>query len=264
MVAPDQSDPDALALVARPMVPWITGPLLHLLRLAALCAGAFAAYATPQASKALAKTTSPAPALRIQSARKEAMRLSKLPPLQVPHIKHPPIDHSGRKEIGKASFYSRRFDGKRTATGQRFNPNTNTAASKSLPIGTTAKVINLRTNKAATVTVNDRGPYVAGRMLDVTPKVAGKLDMKHTGVASVVVAPITVPQPNGTVKLGAGAASTPPKRIRAAVRTTKHVAARVKKRTRGPLIHRRRKVYRNVRAKPHQARRWARAKSRSH
>ena len=144
MAGPDLSDPDALIAVARPMVPWITGPLMRLLRLAALCAGAFAAYAIPQASKALAKVTSP-PALRIQSARKEAIKLSKLPPVAVPHVKHPPIDHSGRKESGKASFYSRRFDGRRTADGQRFNPNTNTAASKTLPIGTTAKVINLRT-----------------------------------------------------------------------------------------------------------------------
>jgi rare lipoprotein A len=249
MPAPDLSDRDGLAAVACSMVPRISRQLLRLLRLMALYAGAFAAYATPQASKALAKTTYPAPALQSPSAKKEAIKLSKLPPVRVPHIKRPPIDDSGRKEIGKASFYSQRFDGRKTASGQRFNPNTNTAASKDLPIGTTAKVINLRTSKSTTITVNDRGPYVAGRMLDVTPKVAGKLDMKHTGLAPVVVAPVTVPQPNGTVKLGAGAATTSPKRIRAAMRTTKHVTVRVKKPARRSIIHRRRKVYKNVRAK---------------
>jgi rare lipoprotein A len=249
MAAPDQSDRDALVAVAGPTAPRVIGPVLRLFQLAALCAGAFAACTIPLASKALAKTTSPAPALRSHAARKEAVKLSRLPPVAVPHIKHPPIDHSGRKEIGKASIYSRRFDGRKTATGQRFNPNTNTAASKTLPIGTTAKVINLQTSKSATVTVNDRGPYVAGRMLDVTPKVAGKLNMKHTGVAPVVVAPITVPQPNGTVKLGAGAVATSPKGIRAAARTTRHVATRVKKPTKRPIIHRRRKVYKIVRAK---------------
>lgn len=227
MAAPDLSALDAVAAVAPPARPPIVRPLLRLLRLTALCAGAFTACTILQA-KALAKTTPPAPSLPIRSARKEVIKLSKLPPLPVPHIEHPPIDHSGRKEIGKASFYSRRFDGRKTAGGQRFNPNKNTAASKTLPIGTTAKVINLTTHKTATVTVNDRGPYVAGRLLDVTPKVAAKLDMKHTGVAPVVVEPITVPQLNGTVKLGAGAATSPPKRIRAAVQTTKRMTKQVK------------------------------------
>lgn len=204
-------------------------------RLAALFAvGAFAACMILPAPGAMAGTTPRGHSPKVISTRSEAVKLNKLPPLRVPPVRHPPIDHSGRKEIGKASFYSRRFDGRRTAAGQRFNPNTNTAASKTLPIGTTAKVTNLATGRAATVTVNDRGPYVPGRMLDVTPKVAARLDMKHKGVAPVVVAPIAVPQPNGTVKLGAGAATTPPGQIRAAVRTTRRVTreARGEKTTR--------------------------------
>lgn len=214
MTAPDPSDVDAFIAVERAVVPAVAGPLLRLLRLTTLyAAGGLVTCAIPPLLKTVAAhNTPPAPSSRTESARQEATRLSKLPPLRVPHSNHPPIDHSGRKEIGKASIYSRHFDGRKTANGERFNPGKSTAASKTLPIGTTAKVINLTTGKTATVTVNDRGPYVPGRMLDVTPKVAAKLDMKHAGVAPVVVEPISVPQPNGKAKLGAGAAAVPPKK----------------------------------------------------
>ena len=96
------------------------------------------------------------------------------------------------------------------ADGNRFNPHANVAASKTLPIGTTAKVIDLDTGKSAIVSVEDRGPHVDGRVLDVSPTVAEYLDMKKNGTAEVVVKPIVVPQPDGGVKLGAGAAETPP------------------------------------------------------
>jgi rare lipoprotein A len=224
MTAPDPSDLASSRAVER-AVPLMARPFLGLLQWAALCAaGSLAACTAPPApSTSTARIASPAPASRIDPARQEAIRLSQLPALPAPHGNHPPIDHSGRKETGKASFYAQHFDGRKTANGERFNPNTNTAASKTLPIGTTAKVINLATGKAATVTVNDRGPYVAGRTLDVSPKVAAKLKMKHSGVAPVVVEPISVPQPDGKVKLGAGAATAPPKAIQAAVQTTKRV-----------------------------------------
>jgi rare lipoprotein A len=139
-----------------------------------------------------------------------AIWLDQLPPVPVPRSRKPPIDHSGRKEIGEASFYAGHFDGRKMADGHRFNPDANVAASKTLPIGTTAKVTNLETGKSAIVSVEDRGPHVDGRVLDVSPKVAENLDMKKSGTAKVVVKPITVPQPDGEVKLGAGAAETPP------------------------------------------------------
>lgn len=192
-----------------------------MLHLAALCV-AGSLLSAPPARAGGAATASSDPA-----------KLSKLPPVRVPPVTHPRIDHSGRKEVGKASYYSRRFDGRKTATGQRFNPNKATAASKTLPLGTTAKVVNLKNGKAATVTVNDRGPYVRSRMLDVSPKVAARLDMKHKGVAPVLVEPIAVPQPNGTVKLGAGAATVPPAALRADVRATKQAAPKLHDKTTG-------------------------------
>jgi rare lipoprotein A len=73
-------------------------------------------------------------------------------------------------------------------------------------LGSIAMVTNLKTNKSARVTVEDRGPYAKGRLLDVAPQVADRLGIKKSGVAPVIVTPITVPQPDGTIKLGAGAA----------------------------------------------------------
>jgi len=155
----------------------------------------------------------PAIASSFTRAEEEAVRLDKLPAMPMPHAADPPLDHSGRKVIGKASFYSRRFDGKKMADGRRFNAATDVAASKTLPIGTTAEVINLDTGKSATVTVEDRGPSVRGRMLDVSPKVAKTLMMQKSGIANVVVKPIMVPQQDGGVKLGAGAADMTPSQV---------------------------------------------------
>jgi len=90
------------------------------------------------------------------------------------------------------------------------------AASKTLPLGTTARVINLQTGKAAVVRIEDCGPFAANRVMDVTPKVAQELAMTERGVAPVEVKPITVPRPNRETKLGAGAAELTPQQIREA------------------------------------------------
>ena len=131
-----------------------------------------------------------------------------------------PIDHSGRKRSGRASYFAHQFANRKMADGNRFNPNSNAAASKTLPLGTTAKVTNLSNGRTATVKVEDRGPYRAERVVDLAPKVADQLGMKQTGVAPVVVAPIVVPQPDGTVKLGAGAAEVSSKELAAATEIT--------------------------------------------
>jgi len=156
-----------------------------------------------------------------QAAQKEAQRLAHLPPV-VPYGSR--IDHSGRAEKGRVSYYGRWFDNRKMADGKRFNPNANIAASKTLPLGTTAKVTNLRNGKTATVQVEDRGPWIRGRVVDVTPKVANELDFRKQGVVPVVVAPITVPQPDGAVKLGAGAANVSPQEVEKATQETEAAA----------------------------------------
>jgi rare lipoprotein A len=156
-------------------------------------------------------------------AKQEAERLDKLPPLPPAPAGH--IDHSGRKEKGRASYYAKRFAHRKMADGRRMNPNSNVAASKTLPLGTVAKVTNLNTGKTETVNIQDRGPYVAGRIVDLSPKVADQLDLKEKGVAPVEVKPITLPQSNGEVKLGAGAAQSNPEEVKRAVEVSKALTA---------------------------------------
>src|SRR3984893_8355046 len=118
-------------------------------------------------------------------ARQEAQQLDQLPAV-APSGKAP-IDHSGRKQTGKASYYSSKFVHKRMADGNHLNPQANVAASKTLPLGTTATITNLQNGRSSTVRVDDRGPFAAGRVMDVTPKVAQELEMMKGGVALVEV-----------------------------------------------------------------------------
>jgi rare lipoprotein A len=120
--------------------------------------------------------------------------------------KHHPADITARKRMGKASFYAPMFAGRKMANGNKMDPHGNNAASKTLPLGTTAKVTNLETGKSAVVIIQDRGPYVPGRIVDLSPATAKQIGITpRQGVAMVVVAPIAVPQPDGAVKLGAAA-----------------------------------------------------------
>jgi rare lipoprotein A len=128
-------------------------------------------------------------------------------PARLAVIAKPQLDRSGKRRIGKASFYARMFAGRKMANGNLMNPQNNNAASRTLPLGTTAKVTNLKTGQSAIVTIDDRGPYVEGRIVDLSPATAQEIGItRREGVTKVEVAPITVPQPDGSVKLGAAAA----------------------------------------------------------
>lgn len=76
------------------------------------------------------------------------------------------------------------------ADGGRFDPRSDTAAHRTLPLGSKARVRNLQNGRTATVTVRDRGPHAPGRILDVSPGTAERLGMKEDGVAAVEVAPV--------------------------------------------------------------------------
>jgi rare lipoprotein A len=124
-------------------------------------------------------------------------------------VAHHQPDFSASRRVGKASFYAREFSGKTMADGVRMDPEGDNAASKTLPLGTTAKVTNIETGKSAVVTIEDRGPYVPDRIVDLSPATARAIGLsKRQGVAKVVVAPIAVPQPDGKLKLGAAAHET--------------------------------------------------------
>jgi rare lipoprotein A len=115
-------------------------------------------------------------------------------------------DLTGHKRVGKASIYAKRFVGHKMADGAPMRPQGNNAASKTLPIGTTAKVTNVETGASAVVKIEDRGPYVKGRIVDLSPSTAQKIGVDaKDGVAKVSVEPIAVPLPNGDVKPGVAA-----------------------------------------------------------
>lgn len=88
---------------------------------------------------------------------------------------------------GKATYYGPEFEGRSTSNGDTFSNKEYTAAHKSLPFGSLVKVTNLSNNKSVIVRINDRGPYAAGRVIDLTRKAAEELDMIKTGVVDVKI-----------------------------------------------------------------------------
>lgn len=105
---------------------------------------------------------------------------------QEPHAKRTSQD-------GEASYYASQFSGRQMANGERFDPSSDSAAHRSLPLGTTARVTNLENGRSVVVKVKDRGPYARNRIIDLSPRTADELGMKHAGRAPVRVTPIEVP-----------------------------------------------------------------------
>ncbi|MBW0178294.1 septal ring lytic transglycosylase RlpA family protein [Sediminibacterium sp.] len=92
-------------------------------------------------------------------------------------------------ESGMASFYGAGdgYNGRKTANGETFNKNKLTAAHKTLPFGTIVKVKNLGNGQTVKVRINDRGPFVKGRIIDLSEKAAKKINMRQQGVAEVTL-----------------------------------------------------------------------------
>ena len=89
------------------------------------------------------------------------------------------------KSNAQASYYAEKYHGRKTANGETFNMYAMTCAHKTLPFGTILRVTNLKNNKTVDVRVNDRGPFVKGREIDVSKAAAQKLGMIKTGTANV-------------------------------------------------------------------------------
>lgn len=88
-------------------------------------------------------------------------------------------------EKGTASYYADKFNGRKTASGAVFRNSKRTAAHKTLPFGTRVKVVNLKTGRSVRVRINDRGPFVKGRLIDLSKKSARKIGMLRAGVTEV-------------------------------------------------------------------------------
>ena len=91
------------------------------------------------------------------------------------------------KQEGTASYYADKFEGQPTASGEKYKHTKMTAAHKSLPFGTMIKVTNLKNNKSVVVKVNDRGPFVEGRIVDLSKSAAETLDFILDGLARVKI-----------------------------------------------------------------------------
>ncbi len=90
-------------------------------------------------------------------------------------------------QSGEASWYGPGFNGKKTASGEKFDMNKMTAAHRKLPFGTKVRVTNLKNNKSVIVRINDRGPYKKSRIIDLSKKAAEKIGLVKGGVAPVKI-----------------------------------------------------------------------------
>jgi len=88
---------------------------------------------------------------------------------------------------GKASYYANKFEGRRTASGAIFSNKKLTAAHRTLPFGSRVKVTNLSNNKSVIVTINDRGPFIKGRIIDLSQEAARQLGFLADGVTNVFI-----------------------------------------------------------------------------
>jgi rare lipoprotein A len=92
---------------------------------------------------------------------------------------------AGFRQVGLASWYGPGFHGRKTASGERFDQNDLTAAHRKLPLGSEVRVTNLENGRSITVEINDRGPYIDGRVIDLSKAAAGRLGIIEDGVAEV-------------------------------------------------------------------------------
>lgn len=115
----------------------------------------------------------------------------------------------GWSERGEASWYGMPFHGQRTASGERYDMYLMTAAHRELPLGTVVEVRNLGNDRRVQVRVNDRGPFVKGRILDLSYAAATELDMVRTGTAAIELRVIELgarsPSPTAVLTVQVGA-----------------------------------------------------------
>jgi rare lipoprotein A len=100
-------------------------------------------------------------------------------------------DVSDFAQQGRASWYGRAFHGRKTASGERYNMNAMTAAHRTLPLASWVRVTNQTNNKSVVVKINDRGPYVRGRIIDLSSAAAAALDMRGVGTSKVTIEGLT-------------------------------------------------------------------------
>ena len=115
-----------------------------------------------------------------------------------PEQQQPPQDHKGKvlySEVGVASWYGEPYRNSHAANGQIYHQDAMTAANKMLPMGSVVRVTNLSTHQSVVVTITDRGPFVPGRMIDLSRGAAKKAGIRQMGVARVRMDVLRAPKP---------------------------------------------------------------------
>lgn len=102
--------------------------------------------------------------------------------------------YPGARQVGVASYYADRFEGRRTASGERYDDDKLTAAHRTLPLGTRVRVTEHESGRSVIVKVNDRGPYVAGRAIDLSKRAGERLGMTEEGLADVTIEVVEPPK----------------------------------------------------------------------
>jgi len=131
-----------------------------------------------------------APGQRLRVAASESPRPRTIP------VEPPRVWTHKRGQVGAASFYHAFFDGRKTASGATFDSSLLTAAHRTLGFGTRVRVTNLVNLRSVIVTINDRGPYVNGRIIDLSRRAAAALGFIQEGIARVRVEPLPASGPH--------------------------------------------------------------------
>jgi len=120
-----------------------------------------------------------------------------------------PVNYGGGSRTEVASWYGQGFAGRRTSTGESYNPEALTAASKNLPLGSHVRVTNPDTGRSVVVRINDRGPFVRGRSLDLSHGAAKQIGLTGKGVGRVQVTPTATSTPAESSSIAARADRNP-------------------------------------------------------
>ena len=104
---------------------------------------------------------------------------------------------AGKAQAGMASFYHDSFNGRRTASGTRYNKGALSAAHKTLPLGTQVRVTDSRSGRSVVVRINDRGPYARGRVIDLSRAAASEIGLVAKGVSRVTLEVLRTPEDLG-------------------------------------------------------------------
>lgn len=165
----------------------LTGRSLQALALASLFGLAPLAASTPDPAALPSQPATSAAVVELVPLAPTTEVLASEPAVTPPAPSAPQETVLGR---GSASYYAARFDGRRTASGERFDNDDMTAAHRTLPFGTLVRVTNLANGRSVIVRINDRGPFTRGRMIDVSHAAAEELGLIARGHATVELAVI--------------------------------------------------------------------------